>query len=171
MTTAIKLIEPTENEFLASFEGKYGRNHLLRMMAHRPEVLKTILPFYGAVMGPGSIEQRLKELIYLTVSFTNNCAYCKASHIKSGRKPGITENDIRAIATEEDNAFSARERVAIQYARDLTRTANADHSREALCGFFGDEQIVEITLVAAVANFTNRFNNGLELAVEEAVSE
>jgi alkylhydroperoxidase family enzyme len=28
---------------------------------------------------------------------------------------------------------------------------------------FTHEQIVEITLVAAMANFTNRFNNGLEI--------
>jgi alkylhydroperoxidase family enzyme len=31
---------------------------------------------------------------------------------------------------------------------------------------FGDEQVVEITLVAAMANFTNRFNNGLGLQPE-----
>ena len=31
---------------------------------------------------------------------------------------------------------------------------------------FTDEQIVEITLVIAMANFTNRFNNGLDIFPE-----
>jgi len=36
-------------------------------------------------------------------------------------------------------------------------------SREELFAHFTQEQIVEITLVAAMANFTNRFNNGLQM--------
>ena len=58
------------------------------------------------------------------------------------------------------------ERAAIQYARELTQTADADETRDALFEHFNDEQIVEITLVAAMANFTNRFNNGLEIQPE-----
>ena len=46
----------------------------------------------------------------------------------------------------------------------MTRNADADDTRDALLEHFNDEQIVEITLVAAMANFTNRFNNGLELS-------
>jgi alkylhydroperoxidase family enzyme len=32
---------------------------------------------------------------------------------------------------------------------------------------FNNEQIVEITLVASLANFTNRFNNGLQILPED----
>ena len=49
----------------------------------------------------------------------------------------------------------------IRYARELSRTADAGETRDALFEHFNQEQIVEITLVAAMANFTNRFNNGL----------
>ena len=52
---------------------------------------------------------------------------------------------------------------ATAYARELTRTADARATRDALRQHFNDEQVVEITLVAAMANFTNRFNNGLEV--------
>ena len=62
--------------------------------------------------------------------------------------------------------FTAPERAAIQYARELTQTADADDTRDTLYEHFNDEQIVEITLVAALANFTNRFNNGLSLQPE-----
>ena len=53
------------------------------------------------------------------------------------------------------------ERAAVRYARELTKTATAAETRDALSAHFSDEQIVEMTMVAAMANFTNRFNNGL----------
>ena len=167
MATAIKMVDPQQDEFLAGLESKSKRaNHFFRTMANRPEVLKTFVPFYGAVVGPGSVERRTKELVYLTCSFTNKCAYCAAAHSASGKKAGITEEELHALQSEQDQGFSEPERAAIRYARELTRTANASETRPGLSKHFGDEQIVEITLVAALANFTNRFNNGLGLQPE-----
>jgi uncharacterized peroxidase-related enzyme len=168
MATAIKLVEPAQNEFLADLEKRSNRaNHFFRTMANRPEVLKNFVPFYGSIMGPGSVDRRTKELVYLTVSYTNKCAYCTAAHIASGRKAGVTEDEMRALQAGQEGGFSAPERAAIQYARELTRTADGAQTRDALEGHYNDEQIVEITLIAAMANFTNRFNNGLRLVPEQ----
>ncbi|MBV8732425.1 MAG: carboxymuconolactone decarboxylase family protein, partial [Acidobacteriia bacterium] len=167
MATAIKMVDPQQDEFLAGLEKKGQKsNHFYRTMANRPEVLKTFVPFYGAIVGPGSVERRIKELVYLTCSFANECAYCTAAHTASGKKAGITDEELRALQTEQDHLFSEPERAVIAYARELTRTADADESRDRLFEHFTNEQIVEITLVAAMANFTNRFNNGLMLQPE-----
>jgi alkylhydroperoxidase family enzyme len=45
------------------------------MLAHKPEVLKTFVPLYGAVTGPGAVEQKYKELVYLKTSTVNGCEY------------------------------------------------------------------------------------------------
>jgi uncharacterized peroxidase-related enzyme len=137
-------------------------------MARRPEVLKAFVPLYGAIVGPGSVDRRIKELIYLTCSYANACVYCTAAHVAGGRKAGITEDELQALKTEQDHSFSEMERAAIRYARELTNHAVAETAtREELFQHFNDEQVVEITLVAAMANFTNRFNNGLGLQPEE----
>ena len=168
MATAVKMADPAQNEFLASLEAKSKRaNHFFRTMANRPKVLETFVPFYGAIAGPGSVDRRIKELVYLTVSFTNKCAYCSAAHVASGRKAGINDDEIEALRSERDAGFSEPERAAIRFAREVTRTADAAGSREALRQHFNDEQTVEIALVAALANFTNRFNNSLQLQPEE----
>jgi len=168
MATAIHLVEPAHNEFLADLEKRSKRtNHFFRTMANRPEVLKHFVPFYGAIMGPGPVDRRTKELVYLTVSYTNQCRYCTAAHTPSGRKAGVTEEEMLLLHAEQDGGFSAAERAAIAYARELTRTADAAQTRAALGEYFSDEQIVEITLIAAMANFTNRFNNGLDLLPEQ----
>ena len=164
MTPAIKPVDPAQNEFLASLEAKSKKpSPFFRAMAHRPDVLEKFVPLYAAIMGPGPVERRIKELVYLTCAYTNECAFCTASHVATGKKAGITEEEMRAVQTDQDHVFSEPERAAIRYARELTREAAADDSRAALQEHFSDEQIVEITLVAAVANFTNRFNNGLRI--------
>jgi uncharacterized peroxidase-related enzyme len=164
----IPLVEPSQNEYLADLERKGKReNHFFRMMARKPEVLKSFVPLYGAIMAPGATDRRIKELVYLTASLGNQCAYCTAAHKASSKKAGITDAEIRALETEQYQDFSVAERAAIQYARELTEEATAPSTGQGLFQHFNDEQIVEITLVAAMANFTNRFNNGLGLQPEE----
>jgi uncharacterized peroxidase-related enzyme len=162
MATSIKKIDPAENEFLAGLEAKSKQPNLFfRTLANRPEVLKAFVPFYGAVMGPGPVERRIMELVYLTCSYTNQCAFCTAAHTATGKKAGITEQEMQSLQAGQDQGFSEPELAAIRYARELTRTANAATTRDTLAAHFNDEQIVQITLVAATANWTNRINNGL----------
>jgi uncharacterized peroxidase-related enzyme len=167
MPPAIKLVDPSQNEFLASLEAKAKKpNPFFRAMAQRPEVLKNFVPLYAAILGPGAVDRRIKVLVYMACSYANECAFCIAANTGGAHKAGITEDEMRALQTEQDHDFSEPERAAIEYARELTQTASGDDTREALKQHFSSEQIVEITLVAAIANFTNRFNNGLVIEPE-----
>uniref|UniRef100_Q023P4 Alkylhydroperoxidase like protein, AhpD family n=1 Tax=Solibacter usitatus (strain Ellin6076) TaxID=234267 RepID=Q023P4_SOLUE len=167
MATAINRVDPAENEFLASLEAKSKQaNSFLRAMANRPEALKSFVPFYGAIVGPGSVERRIKSMMYLAASFANQCAFCIASNLPGARKSGLTEAEIQALQNGQDESFSEAERAAIRYARELTRSAQPGDTREQMFLHFTHEQIVEITLVIAMANFTNRFNNGLAILPE-----
>jgi len=164
----IPLVEPAQNEYLAELESKGGReNRFFRLLAHKPEVLKNFVPLYAAIMGRGLADRRTKELAYLSASMANECAYCTAAHKATARKAGITEEEIRALETEQYQDFSPAERAVIQYARELTSEADANETNQALFRNFNDEQVMEITLVVAMANFTNRLNNGLDLEPEE----
>lgn len=167
MASAIKMVDPSENEVLANLEARAKQaNPFFRAMANRPEVLKNFVPLYSAVVGPGSVDRRIKSLVYLTSSFANECAFCLAANMPGARKAGVKEEEIQAIQTEQDQIFSEPERAAIRYARELTQTAAADEARDALFEHFTSEQIVEITLVVCMSNFTNRFNNGLNIQPE-----
>jgi uncharacterized peroxidase-related enzyme len=164
MTSSIKTVDPAENEFLASLEARGKQeNCFFRVMANRPEVLKAFVPFYGAVMGAGPVPRRTKELIYLTCSYANHCVFCARAHTAAGQKAGITEQEMQALQAATDEGFSEPELAAIRYARELTVTAAAATTRNALSSHYNDEQIVELTMVAAMANWTNRFNNGLAI--------
>jgi AhpD family alkylhydroperoxidase len=110
------------------------------------------------------VERRTKELVYLTASFANRCLYCSTAHRAAGGKAGVTDQEMAALEAGDSSGFSGAELAAIQYAAALTRTATAD--RGPLEAHFSQEQIVELTLVCAMANFTNRFNNGLGVQPE-----
>jgi uncharacterized peroxidase-related enzyme len=167
MATAVKLVDPSENEFLASLEARAKQaNPFFRAMAHRPDVLKNYPALYTAVVGPGSVPRRVKVLAYLACSYANTCAFCIASNLPGARKSGITEEEIKAVEAGNDEAFPPAERAAIAYARELTKTAHAKTTGAELHAHFTDEQIVEITLVVGISNMNNRFNNALEILPE-----
>jgi uncharacterized peroxidase-related enzyme len=164
---SVALIDPSQNEFLASLEAKAKQpNPFFRAMAHRPDVLKTFVPLYVALMGPGSVERRIKTLLYLACSYANRCAFCIAANTPGARKAGVTEQELQSLKDEWDDGFTEAERAAIRYARELTRTADAMATRAAVLEHFTDEQVLEMTLVVSMANFTNRFNNGLQILPE-----
>ncbi|MBS1855493.1 MAG: carboxymuconolactone decarboxylase family protein [Acidobacteria bacterium] len=165
---AISRIDPSQNEFLANLEARSKQpNPFFRVMAHRPAALQHFVPFYAAVTGPGSLDRRQKELAYLAASLTNRCAFCTAAHTAGARRAGIGEGELRALEAADYSGFSAPEQALLHYARELTRDARpSEAARGALDAHFSEEQIVELTLVVGIANFTNRFNNGLGILPE-----
>ena len=47
--------------------------NLQKALAHRPDLLKAFVDFYGSV--GKSLEKRLYELVYIRVSMVNGCFY------------------------------------------------------------------------------------------------
>lgn len=160
-------VDPANSEILAELERKTGPNNFYRAMAHTPEVLAAFPKFYGSIMGRGSLDRRLKEMVYFAVSTVNECSYCTAAHLAGVRRAGLSEREIEDIQNETNQNFSAEEQTALRYAREMTRACADEFStRGKLHEHFNEEQLVELTLVIALANFTNRFNNGLNVKPE-----
>jgi len=55
MPIPIQGVESTQKRFLGNLEGQVeeAQRRSFRAMANRPEVLKTFVPLYGAIMEPG----------------------------------------------------------------------------------------------------------------------
>jgi len=133
-------------------------------MARAPQALAHFLPLYSAVIDKGTVEAKYKELAYLKTALTNGCEYCFRAHSASGKKHGVTEDQIKALALfQRSEAFDAKEKAVILYAERVTRGAAAIRPAELeeLKQYFNDDQIVELTLAVCIANFTNRFNDAL----------
>ena len=66
-------------------------NNFWKALAHDPATLKRTWESIKQIMGPGSLDPLLKEMIYVAVSASNQCAYCIASHTAAARKAGMTD--------------------------------------------------------------------------------
>jgi len=79
---------------------------------------------------------------------------------------GVTDEQISALTFyQRSSLFDDREKAVITFADRVTRAAATvrDSDLEGLRKWFSEDQIVELVLVIAVANFTNRVNDGLRV--------
>ena len=168
MATTLKAVEPANAPALAEIEKNTGPSNFLRTMAHRPEAMQDFARLYGTLMGPGArLDKRIREMVYLTVSYVNECDYCATHHQKTGLATGLSESDLSYINTETNQHFTPKEQAALHFARELTRTASVGDDLRYRCQeLFSADEFVELTMIVGLANFTNRFNNGLAVHLE-----
>src|ERR1700757_3127856 len=147
-----------------TLRGKPG--NVQKALAHRPEMLKNFLSFYASV--GRSLDRKLYELIYLRVSLINGCHYCTQHHVASSKRVGLTAEDWSALKAGDYSRFSNKERAALVYVEKLTRTPRdiTDGDFEPLRQNFSEPEIVDIHLLAGLANLTNRLTDPLGLEVE-----
>ena len=66
-------------------------NNFWKALAHHPATLRRTWHSIKEIMAPGALDAVTKEMIYLSVSATNQCGYCIASHTAAARKAGMTD--------------------------------------------------------------------------------
>ena len=62
-----------------------------KYLANDPVTLRRTWTSLKEIMGPGALDSLTKELIYIAVSATNNCAYGIRSHSASASSKGMTD--------------------------------------------------------------------------------
>jgi uncharacterized peroxidase-related enzyme len=147
-----------------TLRGKPG--NVQKALAHRLEMLKNFLSFYASV--GRSLDRKLYELIYVSVSLINGCHYCTQHHVASSKRMGLTAEDWSALKAADYSRYSTKERAALTYAQKLTRTPHdiTDADFAPLTKEFSDPEIVDIHLLTGLANLTNRFTDPLGLELE-----
>jgi AhpD family alkylhydroperoxidase len=66
-------------------------NNFWKALAHDPVTLRRTWASVKQIMAPGALDPLTKEMLYVAVSATNQCAYCIASHTAGARKAGMTD--------------------------------------------------------------------------------
>jgi uncharacterized peroxidase-related enzyme len=165
----ISLIAPEEASpevkeiYEKTLRGKPG--NVQKALAHRPEMLKNFLSFYASV--GRSLDRKLYELIYLRVSLINQCHYCTQHHVASSKRAGLTAEDWAALKAGNYSRYGEKERAALNYIEKLTRAPHeiteADFNE---LKNFSEPEIVDIHMLAGLANLTNRLTDPLGLELE-----
>lgn len=82
--------------------------NLFKVMANHPTYLETSWGRVKAIMGPGKLDRKTKEIIALAVSATNNCTYCIDAHTAALRNLGLGDAEITELMAVVDlfNGFN-----------------------------------------------------------------
>ena len=49
--------------------------NMFRTVAHRPEILRSMIDHFGVISANGALPAKLKELLFVRVSQINHCVY------------------------------------------------------------------------------------------------
>src|SRR6201982_2221657 len=126
MTRISRLGRRDVNEVVGEIYDRYVRQrgnvpNMFRTVAHRPEILQTMIAHMEAVLNTGTLPTSLKELVIVRTSQMNNCEYCVASHSLLAKKLGYSEAQIAALPHfDSSDEFTPREKTALQLAERLT---------------------------------------------------
>jgi AhpD family alkylhydroperoxidase len=93
-------------------------NNFWKALGAQPDLLRRTWESVKHVMAPGALDPLTKELIYVAVSATNQCAYCMASHSAGARAKGMTDEmfgELMAVIglANQTNALAAGFRVPV----------------------------------------------------------
>jgi uncharacterized peroxidase-related enzyme len=147
-----------------TLRGKPG--NVQKALAHRPEMLKSFLSFYASV--GRSLDRKLYETIYIRVSLINGCRYCTQHHVAPAKRAGLTAEDWTALKAGNYSHYTEKERAALSYVEKLTRAPReiTEADFDQLKKHFSEPEIVDIHMLAGLANLTNRVTDPLGLELE-----
>lgn len=155
--------DPSFDESRGLWERGRPPVEMIQAMCLRPEILRAFAGFGSSVYPGGLLERRVKELVIITASQTNDCQFCTSSHCDLVDIADIVQNPLAVI--ERPESLEPRERVAIAFTRAVMTDSN--HIPEALARelheLFTDPEVVELAFLIGYINMLNLFNNALDV--------
>jgi alkylhydroperoxidase family enzyme len=153
--------DPSFDESRGLWERGQPPVEMIQAMCLRPDILRAFAGFGGSVYPGGLLERRVKELVIITASQTNDCQFCVDSHCDLVHIADIVEDPLEVIA--EPSSLVPRERLAIEYTRAVMTDSNAipESLVERLHEHFTDPELVELSFLIGYINMLNLFNNSL----------
>jgi len=142
-----------------------------RIFAHRPPALRHIMGLLLELSDEAVLPKRYLEIVLVVVSKLNACTYCVAHHaprlVSQGFDPAASDR----ILDAEVPGFDEVDMLVRDYAVQVTEKSQymRDAIFDELKKHFTDAQIVELTLRIALCGFFNRFNDALQISMEDGV--
>ncbi len=141
----------------------------VKVFAHRPPAVKHIMGLLLELADESVLPKRYLEIALVVVSKLNECTYCVAHHAPRLVEQGLEAEIVSRILEPDCPGLDAVERLVRDYAVQVTERPQymRDAIFEELRAHFSEAQIVELTLRIALCGFFNRFNDALQIEIED----
>ena len=133
----------------------------INYMQQSPELFKKFIDFSN-LLGKGSIEQSIADLVSIRASQLNGCAFCLDMHAKEAKMHGERELRLYHLpAWRESTLFVPRERAALAWTEILTKLPDGgvpDDIYERVRTQLSEKEISDLTFMVMSINGWNRVN-------------
>ncbi|MFQ5774959.1 MAG: carboxymuconolactone decarboxylase family protein [Kiloniellaceae bacterium] len=145
----------------------------VKVFAHRPPAVKHVMGLLLDLADEAVLPKRPLEIALVVVSKLNECAYCVAHHTPRLVEQGLPPETVANILEPDCPGLDEVDRLVRDYAVQVTTKPQYMRDRvfDELKKHFTEEQIVELTLRTALCGFFNRFNDALQIDIEDGAIE
>lgn len=144
--------------------------NIYRALANSPKGAREFIGLTQFLRHHSRLDGRLRELAILQVGYMTVSPYEFSHHVEIAREYGVTDDDIRAIATESEGRDSGLEPLAqavLRAAREMTNELTiSDATFDALRRELDDEGLTDLTLAIGFYNAVVRVLAALRIEVE-----
>ena len=140
-----------------------------KVFAHRPIIFKHMMSMLMEMADKPIIDKRYLEIAIVSVSAVNRCDYCVAHHAPNLISEGLSEITIDNILEDDCPGLNRLDLLVRDYAVQITKDHNRvqDKQFEELRKYFSEEQMVELTFRITLCTFFNKFNDVMQLEMED----
>ncbi len=142
---------------------------LTRSLATAPDVMETLLPFLGQILGESSIDLATKELVIVRVSELAGCRYCLAAHRPAALEAGLPDDYVEAVCGGSLDVLPARERAIVDWVDRVTLdpAGVTDDLVARLLDHVRQDHLVELTILAGAVRMLNQYCTALAIPAPE----
>jgi 4-carboxymuconolactone decarboxylase len=157
-------LEPKHRDMLAGLPPL----NVFRMLAGAPRAVRPFMALGSAVLST-ALDARRREIAVLRVAYATNAHYEWAQHEQLARNSGVSDAEIRAIATEArvsslDEECNLICRVADEVTRDVRLS---DGALEEVISRYGAREAAELILLVSYYNMVSRFLESTRVELED----
>lgn len=143
-----------------AIQSKFGMvPNIFKGMANSPVTLNAYLQLDQLIAG-GSFSPVEQDIVRITVSQHNKCAYCLAAHTGSLLSNGLSKEEILNI--RKGNATDPKHKVLVDFTLKVIKTSgfvsDSDLDTFKKAGF-SDTHATEISVIIAQKTLSNYFNH------------
>ena len=114
---------------------------------------------------------KVEQAVIIRTSSNNQSEYCLLHNIDLGAEAGLTTEQIRMIQAEDYETaenLDERTKAAIAWADAVTelRASGDEEGFKRMASLFSEQQIVELTVLCCMWNFSNRFTEAFHIPPE-----
>lgn len=168
------LASPETQDLLSTVEKKYGFvPNLISVLANSTATLQAYMTL-SELMGKTSFTPEEQQIVLLSVSFENSCAYCMAAHSMVASKMVGMSNEKLETLRDGKNLGDKKLNELARFTRKLVNGrgyVDQNSIKSFLDVGYTQQHILEVILGVAMKTLSNYTNHIAETPVDAAFSE